>query len=75
VPVGVDLRLDLLDVVVADEQEPVTALECAGQRLQADVVGAAVAGEDRTVGAPYLSVRRSASLPMPLRRGADRLAM
>ena len=39
---GVHVRL----VVVADEQEAVAALERAGQRLQPDVVGAAVAGED-----------------------------
>ncbi len=39
---GVHVRL----VVVADEQEAVAALERAGERLQADVVGAAVARED-----------------------------
>ena len=48
---GVHVRL----VVVADEHEAVAALERAGERLQADVVRAAVAGEDDERRAPRRS--------------------
>src|SRR5581483_11475296 len=62
-------RVHVRLVVVADEEEPVPALERAGERLQPDVVGAAVARErdDR-----HLRVgRKRVSTPQRALRAVD----
>ena len=45
-PGALDARVHVRLVVVTDEEEAVPALERPGERLQPDVIGAAVAGED-----------------------------